>query len=141
MRFLRGLCCLYFLGLAITCVGVPFRDLLAGGIVQYSLQPLTLFQAVFRDLVLCGLTSVFVMAAWICWRERRSEKVHGGGWVILACLLNILIFFGLPILYYYLEGPSGFWAVERLFAVPQMLGFAGVMAVLPHEGQSSRRGH
>jgi hypothetical protein len=51
------------------------------------------------------------VASWIVWRELRSDGVQGRRWVIIASLLNLLMFLGLSILFRHEKGANVFWAV------------------------------
>jgi hypothetical protein len=58
--------------------------------------------------IVCG------MASWILWRERRSERVPGRGWVIGASLLNIFMFLALSLLYGHVKGANVFWGAQAV---------------------------
>jgi hypothetical protein len=79
------------------------------------------------------LATVFGMASWAIWREKDSARA----WTIAACLANLAISIGVPLrFFYYLRGAGAFWQMVYIFALPTVIGVAGLFFFSPPEKQS-----
>ena len=70
--------------------------------------------------------TIFAMASYVAWRERRSERVRGKGWTTMASLLNVLMPV-VPLLGDFLRvGRS--WKTTLILGIPVVFGIIGLLA-------------
>jgi hypothetical protein len=128
-RFLRFVLRWYFLFLfGIFLMGTfdGIRDVINGKYVSWSL-----LGEITTVLILPVFTAVFGMACWTIWREKNSARK----WVVAACLANLVMSIGVPLRFYYLWGASACWQMVYIFALPAVIGVAGLFFFSPPEKQ------
>lgn len=118
MRILRFILALYFLFLA----GGAFFSALP---TRPSDPRLPHIFALSLRLTFVALTVIFVLGAWIAWRERASQNFT---WPMTASLVSLLIGFGIPAIVYFWGYRSNFWQSNRGFAIPAIMGVLGLIA-------------
>lgn len=124
MRRLKLFFWWYFLILATIFLTIPLADIWFGtrnlGAKNAHISPIV-------DLVSFVLGIIFIIASWIAWRDKASERARGWKWMMLASLLSVLISIGSPLLYSYARGAGAFWQAERIFGIPTAIGIIGLV--------------
>src|SRR5262249_20303927 len=78
-------------------------------------------------LTFVALTLVYALAAWSAWRERSSINFKRVSWPLTASLMSVLIGFGVPAIAFCWGLRTNFWHAKRVFAVPVVMGIAGLI--------------
>jgi hypothetical protein len=126
--FLRRFFCWYFATLSMICIALVF-----GENREYVFR--SILSVIVRRSAFLVLAITFGAASWITWRERASACLRGRGWIIAACLLNLLISAGVPLvlcgeLLYYRGHITGvvLGYLGSIFAIPTIIGAIGLVA-------------
>jgi uncharacterized membrane protein len=124
MRILKLLVWSYFFILSTIFLTIPFADIWFG---THTLGAKKVHVSPIVDLVSSVLGIIFLVASWLAWRDRASERAQGWKWMILASLLSMLMSIGSPLLYSYGRGVGAFWQAERIFGIPTAIGIVGLV--------------